>query len=340
LKKTKIKIEGFDMKKAVTQLSNDSFSLRNENCSKNSTQYTQHHQTSTSNVNAANDFGLMVDHIDQDEQLHRVPTHSKPSKKNGWYVAYNDCLVMGNWQTGEVETFKPSGQKITREDKQRIAQSRERNKLVKRQQQEQAAVLARAQYAQATDAVTHQYLVKKGISDIKGLKVANNQLLVPLFDLNTGMIKNIQRIYPDGAKRFLKNGQINGLCCPCGLLNMQSEWPEQLTKVFICEGYATAASVYQMTNQPALAAMNSGNLLAVGKAAKEKWPDVEIVFAGDDDYLTEQKRGINPGKSKANEAAHELDAQVSFPPFTLEHKLAGLSDWNDYWLDSNRSAAQ
>lgn len=326
------------MKKAVTQLSNDSFSLRNENCSKNSTQYTQHHQTSTSNVNAANDFGLMVDHIDQDEQLHRVPTHSKPSKKNGWYVAYNDCLVMGNWQTGEVETFKPSGQKITREDKQRIAQSRERNKLVKRQQQEQAAVLARAQYAQATDAVTHQYLVKKGISDIKGLKVANNQLLVPLFDLNTGMIKNIQRIYSDGAKRFLKNGQITGLCC--GLLNRQIVMPENVTEFYICEGFATAASIFQMTGQPVIAAMNAGNLLSVSKLAKSKWPNANITIAADDDWVTHQKYGVNPGKEKAIEAANVIGASVSVPPFTADQHMSGLSDWNDYWLDSNRGAAQ
>jgi putative DNA primase/helicase len=291
-------------------------------------------------LNAALNFGLLVDDIKQDEQLHRVATRLKPNRENGWYVAYHSLLIMGDWQTGITELFKPNGHQQTHQDKQRIKQSIERHRQEKEVLQRQTATYASQTYQSATEAIIHPYLTFKGLGNADGLKIEKDQLLIPLFDLANGKVENLQRIYPDRSKRFLKNGRITGLCCPCGLLNMQSEWPEQLTKVFICEGYATAASVYQMTNQPALAAMNSGNLLAVGKAAKEKWPDTEIVFAGDDDYLTEQKRGINPGKLKANEAAHELDAQVSFPPFTLEQKFAGLSDWNDYWLGSNRSAAR
>jgi len=290
-------------------------------------------------LNAALNFGLLVHDIKQDEQLHRVATRLKPKGKNGWYVAYDTLLIMGDWQTGITESFKPNGHQQTTQDKQHINQSRERNRLEVEALQRQTAIYASQTYQNASQIVVHPYLTSKGLDNAEGLKIIKDQLLVPLFDLVTGNIENLQRIYLNGEKRFLKNGRVKGLCCPCGLLNMQAEWPEQLTRVFICEGYATAASVYQMTQQPVLAAMNAGNLLAVGKAVKAKWPNAEIVFAGDDDYSTEQKRGINPGKSKASEAAHELDAQVSFPPFKLEHKLAGLTDWNDYWLDSNRSAA-
>jgi putative DNA primase/helicase len=326
------------MKKAATQASNDSFSLRNENCSKNSTQYTQHYQANTSKLTAAINFGLLVDHIEEDEQVHRVPTQLKPKSKNGWYIAFDRVLKMGDWQTGLTEIYKANGQKITCEDKQRITQSRERNKLLKRQQQEQTAVLAREQYNQAADAVKHPYLNAKGIVGVEGLKVANNQLLVPLIDLNTGMIKNIQRIYPDGSKRFLKNGQITGLCC--GLLNRQIVMPENVTEFYICEGFATAASIFQMTGQPVIAAMNAGNLLSVSKLAKSKWPNANITIAADDDWVTHQKYGVNPGKEKAIEAANVIGASVSVPPFTADQHMSGLSDWNDYWLDSNRSEAQ
>jgi putative DNA primase/helicase len=328
----------FEMKKAATQSNDNSFSLHTENFSKNSTQHTRHYQANTSKLTAAINFGLMVDHIERDEQIHRVPTNSNPRSKNGWYVAYNDCLVMGNWQTGEVETFKPSGHKVSRTDREQIKKSIERAKLVKRQQQEAAALLAREQYTQAADAVTHPYLTAKGINGIEGLKVANNQLLVPLIDLNTGMIKNIQRIYPDGAKRFLKNGQITGLCC--GLLNRQIVMPENVTEFYICEGFATAASIFQMTGQPVIAAMNAGNLLSVSKLAKSKWPNANITIAADDDWVTHQKYGVNPGKEKAIEAANAIGASVSVPPFTADQHMSGLSDWNDYWLDSNRSEAQ
>ena len=290
-------------------------------------------------LNAALNFGLLVNDIKQDEQLHRVATRLKPKGKNGWYIAYDSLLIMGDWQTGLTETFKANGHQQTTQDKQRINQSRERNRLEAEALQRQTAIYASQTYQNASQIVVHPYLTSKGLDNAEGLKIIKDQLLVPLFDLATGNIENLQRIYLNGEKRFLKNGRVRGLCCPCGLLNMQSEWPEQLIRVFICEGYATAASVYQITQQPVLAAMNAGNLLAVGKAAKAKWPNAEIVFAGDDDYLTEQKTGTNTGRVKALEAANAIGATVSFPPFTLEHKRADLTDWNDYYIATRLEAA-
>jgi putative DNA primase/helicase len=292
-----------------------------------------------SKLNTAIRFGLLVDNIKQDEQLHRVATQLKPKGKNGWYIAYDSLLIMGDWQTGLTELFKPNGHQQTHQDKQRIKQSIERHRQEKKALQRLTATYASQTYQNASEAIIHPYLTFKGLGNADGLKMVKDQLLVPLLDITTGKIENLQRIYSDGTKRFLKNGRITGLCCPCGLLNMQSEWPEQLTKVFICEGYATAASVYKMTSQPVLASMNSGNLLPVGKAVKAKWPNAEIVFAGDDDYLTEQKTGINTGRVKALEAATAIGAKVSFPPFTPEHKRAMLTDWNDYYLAISREVA-
>lgn len=60
--------------------------------------------------------------------------------------------------------------------------------------------------------------------------------------------------------------------------------------------------------------MNAGNLLSVAKAVVKKWPNSEIVIAGDDDWLTENDIGFNPGKTKATEAANAIGAKVSFPP--------------------------
>jgi putative DNA primase/helicase len=290
-------------------------------------------------INAALKFGLLVDNIKQDDQLHRVATQLKPKGKNGWYISYDSLLIMGDWQTGITELFKPNGHQQTTQDKQRIKQSIERHRQEKEALQRLTATYASQTYQNASEAIIHPYLTFKGLCNADGLKMVREQLLVPLFDITNGKVENLQKIYPDGSKRFLKNGRITGLCCPCGVLNIQSEWPEQLAQVFICEGYATAASVYQMTQQPVLAAMNAGNLLPVGKAVKAKWPNAEIVFAGDDDYLTEQKTGINTGRVKALEAANAIGAKVSFPPFTPEHKRAGLSDWNDHYITTSREVA-
>jgi len=65
--------------------------------------------------------------------------------------------------------------------------------------------------------------------------------------------------------------------------------------LLIAEGYATAATVHQATGFATVAAMNCGNLFAVAKAQREKFPDREIIIAADNDQAT----AGNPGLSKA-----------------------------------------
>ena len=58
----------------------------------------------TEQLNAALNFGLLVDVLECDGQLHRVSTQLKSKGKNGWYIAFNESptLVMGDWQTGRT----------------------------------------------------------------------------------------------------------------------------------------------------------------------------------------------------------------------------------------------
>jgi putative DNA primase/helicase len=286
-----------------------------------------------SKLNTAIRFGLLVDDIKQDEQLHRVATQLKPKVKNGWYVSYGDLLIMGDWLTGITETWKPEGHQRSEADRRLISEAIERSKQQKLSNQRQAASNARAQYQQAKQVVVHPYLSDKGISSADGLRLSGKWLLVPLYDVMTNELVNLQRIAPDGTKLFSKGAKITGAGC---LICIEGNPTEQM---FICEGYATAASIHHMTNKPVIAAMNVGNLLPVAKAAKKRWPNVEIVIAGDDDWLTEQELGFNPGKDKSIEAAYIVGAKVSFPPFTPEHKRAGLTDWNDYYLATSREVA-
>jgi putative DNA primase/helicase len=283
-------------------------------------------------INAAIQFGLLVDYIEEDEQIHRVATLAKPKRKNGWYVSYGDLLVMGDWVTGITKVWKPQGQQRSFIDAKRIKEAIDRSKQQKREVQQKAAINARVQYQQAQQVAVHPYLSAKGLDTADGLKLAGKWLLVPLYDVATNQLVNLQRIAPDGTKLFLKGGQITGTGCPIQLMD------EPSSRVFICEGYATAASIHHVTSQPVIAAMNAGNLMPVAKAVKQRWPEAEIVIAGDDDWLTEQETGINPGTFKALEAANAIGAKVSFPPFTLEDKKAGLTDWNDYYLATSNKA--
>ena len=254
-------------------------------------------------------------------------------------MAHDNVMIMGDWQTGKQEIWKPKGYVATQQNKQLIKQARDRSQREKQAKNDHVAMEARSQYQKAQQALVHPYLTSKGINSANGLKQSGQWLLVPLYNLVTNQIMNLQRINQDGTKLFLKGGQVTGVACPIGFIDELGEVPEATERIYLCEGYSTASSIHMMTNNPVIAAMNAGNLLSIAKVIKQKWPDVELIIAGDDDYFTEQKIGINIGKVKALEAAKVTGSKVSFPPFELADKKAGLTDWNDYYLATSNKAA-
>jgi len=99
----------------------------------------------------------------------------------------------------------------------------------------------------------------------------------------------------------------------------------------IGEGYATADSLSQTLGFATVAAFDSGNLVPVAKALHEKYPDKPIVIAGDDKHL-EATQGVNPGRSKAEEAARAVGGKLLPPIFAPGEQVAnpkGFTDFND-----------
>ena len=76
---------------------------------------------------------------------------------------------------------------------------------------------------------------------------------------------------------------------------------------------------------PAVAAFDSGNLLAVATALHKRWPDKGIMIAGDDDHKLEN----NPGHAKALEAAAAVNGVAIFPELSAEQREHGMTDFND-----------
>jgi len=102
--------------------------------------------------------------------------------------------------------------------------------------------------------------------------------------------------------------------------------------LLIAEGYATAATVSELLGQPAVAALDAGNLMAVAKALREKHPNTPIVIVGDDDRGQEQKSGSNPGLTKAQKAAEAVGGTLLVPIFAPGEQDAAprqFSDFND-----------
>jgi len=58
-------------------------------------------------------------------------------------------------------------------------------------------------------------------------------------------------------------------------------------KLFICEGFATGASIHEATEATVLVAFDCGNLAAVAAMARLLHPSREIIICADDDRKTE-----------------------------------------------------
>ncbi len=161
----------------------------------------------------------------------------------------------------------------------------------------------------------HGYLRLKRLAPMS-LRQRGSELLVPLF--LDGALINLQMISPDGGKRFLPGGRVKWAYAAIGRR-------ENATQLYICEGYATGATLHQYTDQPVACAMNAGNLLPVATALRERYGQTfELVIAGDDDHQTEG----NPGRTAAEDAARAIGALVTFPYWPAGAPLE-LSDFND-----------
>jgi putative DNA primase/helicase len=121
----------------------------------------------------------------------------------------------------------------------------------------------------------------------------------------------MQYIREDGTKRFAKNSRKEGCFHVVGEIKALVKSPI----LVISEGYATAATLSQTLEFATVVAFDSGNLVSVAKALHEKYPEKQIIIAGDDDKHLELTHGVDPGRSKAEEAARAVGGKVLLPIF-------------------------
>lgn len=146
----------------------------------------------------------------------------------------------------------------------------------------------------------HPYLIRKGVPAY-GLRLLRDQLLVPARDIE-GRLHSMQFIGPDGGKRFLTGGRIAGCYYAIGR-------PDDA--LLLAEGYATAATLHQATGRAVAVCFASGNLGAVARALRSKFPRLRLVVCADNDAAT----AGNPGLTAAREAARAVGGLVAVPHF-------------------------
>lgn len=126
--------------------------------------------------------------------------------------------------------------------------------------------------------------------------------LVPLADIDA-VIWSFQAISPNGTKLFPKHSRKSG-CMHCiGAL-------DDAEVIVLAEGYSTTASCFMATEWPSVMTVDVGNMAKIAMALRERYPNVQMILAGDDDPKAD---GKNPGRDKAEAIGRELGVVAVFP---------------------------
>lgn len=258
-----------------------------------------------------------------DDKFHRFDVDGDTKgRKNGYYrLSINNGLAIGNFgchKRAVKENYSkrdPSGNYKfdQKEYDMRVAKQVEQDE----RHQLEAAQKANDEWSRAVKTTFHPYAESKGV-EIIGARLLDSKLLIPLY--RYGKIVGVQKISPEGEKRFTYRCSKKGAYCPIGDAGDKSLF-------VICEGWATGVSIHMAIKKPVVVAFDAGNLMPVAELIREKYPQAEIWIAADNDRFTPIG---NVGIAKAFEAAEKIGAKVCYPDFPPELDEKRLTDWNDY----------
>lgn len=191
-----------------------------------------------------------------------------------WHGDDNNAIpVTINWdgvsaeERAEAERKQAEAQRAAEEEKRRLA--------------ELAANRARQQWQAAVDTVEHAYLARKRVGGECTRVSDKGELLVPVrkYSHAGAVLASLQKITPDGEKRFNKGADMIGGACLLGPIDQDTPL------IVVAEGYATGETIRMATefSVPVAVAFNAGNLLAVAQQLRADFPDSHILFGADDD---------------------------------------------------------
>ncbi|MGK5078768.1 zincin-like metallopeptidase domain-containing protein [Janthinobacterium sp. HLX7-2] len=280
------------------------------------------------------------EHPMMDGRKHRITVEGEKHSEHsgsGFYVAHMDGHPAGhikNNKTGEAMDWKHKGYTLDPEQKARLqaeAATKLRQRLAEQEQLQEAAASRIARQMAGLVPMTEPtpYLVSKGLLSTPGVFTdkTGKTSYIPAIDVD-GKQWSMQYIGEDGAKRFARDSRKTGCFHAVGGLDALVNAPA----LVIAEGYATAASLSRSLGFATVAAFDSGNLPLVAKALHGRFPAKPVIIAGDNDQHLEATQGINPGKDKAQEAAHLTGGRVLLPIFAPGELAAdpkGYTDFND-----------
>lgn len=310
--------------------------------------------------------------IETDGSFHRFRVEGDKSGRNGWYVLHIDDHPAGafgcmkrygaerrfTWTAVGVAPLTPQERaRLTAESAKRKAES-ERAKV---EIQARAAERSRAMWEAAKPVDDHPYLRAKGVKGY-GLRAGTflreirpnddgsrrpdhataGALLIPMRSKASKETVGLQAIFSPAvrwggdlrSKDFVYGALKRGCWFSIGkAIPGHDGRPVAL----IVEGYATGATVHEMTGHGVIVAFDAGNLLPVAQAVRELMPRARIIICADNDQWTTTPIA-NPGVTHATAAAAAVAGEVLSPWFSrLETQP---TDWNDLAMIEGATVAR
>jgi putative DNA primase/helicase len=260
--------------------------------------------------------GVVTDnHLIADGVLHRAKhVDDKSGSTNISYLIHTDgnpSWYFEYFPTGVKKTGSLSGEgkTLSLSERRQIEAERKKRQVERRQRQREAAEKAHAIWQAAKPVPSrqdHAYLIKKSVKPY-GIRHSRGSLLIPIYSESRELV-NLQFIDADGNKRFLSGGKKKACFSVIGEST-------GISRLLICEGWATGASLHEELGVFVIAAMDAGNLEPVAQAARRLFPNAKIIIAGDND-------DHGKGQTEARKAALAVGGKVLIPEQSGQ-------DWND-----------
>lgn len=265
--------------------------------------------------------------LNPDGKLHRFSSNGKAGDLAGWYVLHFagdfaagafGCWrshISQKWHAGKASALTEvewRAIRATLAQAKRAADEAQRAKLA-------ASHTQAVQWWNAAKPADplHPYLVRKGVGAYH-IRQRGDLLLIPLCDLD-GVLCGVQTIDPQGKKHFPK-GTVKR-----GHFHLIGDTLTHAQGVYLCEGYATGASLYETYRLPVLVAFDAGNLLPVAQAYRARFPQVPLTVCADND----RKSAHNTGLQAAQAVCNTLQGVGLIVPEFPANAPLHLSDFND-----------
>ncbi|MDR6447677.1 putative P-loop ATPase/phage/plasmid primase-like uncharacterized protein [Paraburkholderia terricola] len=215
--------------------------------------------------------------------LHRI-------ERGGLILGYTGAF--GRWSGNDngAQVFQWQGESLTPEDIDAARQRQEAAERVEAEKRAHAAKMAanraRSQWHKARDEGASAYLERKQITPEAVRFDDEGTLLVPMFQYADGIrLVGLQKITPDGAKRFNKGMEKKGASFILGDIAADDR------VAMIAEGYATGRSIRMATDDavPLSVCFDAGGIMSAARHLRDTYPDLHLLICADDDWKIEQR---------------------------------------------------